>query len=224
MSKKRSRAWCFTVNNYSYDDVIQSSLIPSSTYIILGFEVGASGTPHIQGYVHYSQPQTFSRVKKDLPRKTHIELSKGKPVQAYSYCMKDMDFIEIGDRPIQGKRTDLECIRIDLERGRPISEIKKQYFSQWVFHRRAFAEYLEDERYHDECSFILYDGKSGVHVTSLSKKYDSTTDIIFKTECDLTSVVLAYTSRKYRYIFVNSFWCPDIESLSKIEFSFLPII
>lgn len=37
-----------------------------------------------------------------------------KNVAAYCYCMEDGDYIEFGERPRQGHRTDLEVIKHDL--------------------------------------------------------------------------------------------------------------
>lgn len=84
----RSRKWCFTVNNYTeeeYDTITQALL--GSKYVI-GKEVGANGTPHLQGYVEWNNPMSFSSMKKKLPR-AHIEKAKGNRDQNIKYCSKE---------------------------------------------------------------------------------------------------------------------------------------
>jgi hypothetical protein len=47
-------AWCFTLNNYTTDELefLSSSILGSGEYnYIIGKEIGESGTPHLQGYI-----------------------------------------------------------------------------------------------------------------------------------------------------------------------------
>ena len=46
------RAYAFTINNYTDEDVALSKAL-NYTYIILGNEKGDEGTPHIQGFVYH---------------------------------------------------------------------------------------------------------------------------------------------------------------------------
>ena len=48
----RSRNYCFTINNYSTEDLehLACNVSDICNYLICGFEVGEKGTPHIQGY------------------------------------------------------------------------------------------------------------------------------------------------------------------------------
>jgi len=107
---QRSRAWTFTVNNYSDDDekLLQDL---DERYIVYGHEVGESGTPHLQGYIVFNNQKKFSEAKNYLPKGCHIESAKGNADQNFTYCTKDdKDFFEHGDRPKAGKRKDLETI------------------------------------------------------------------------------------------------------------------
>lgn len=133
------RGLCFTLNNYS-DEEIAICMGFDFTYCVFGFEIGESGNPHIQGYCYNRNGLTIKKLKGLLPR-AHIEVQKGTTLDAIAYCMKDEDFYEIGTRPRQGRRSDLDMIRYDIERGKTDLEIAKSNFSQWCFHRRSFAEY-----------------------------------------------------------------------------------
>lgn len=125
MSSIRSRDWCFTVNNYSDADIetIQglSSLV---VYSIVGKEVAGTGTPHLQGYLYFSDAKSFQKIQKLLPKGTHIEKAKGTPTQASEYCKKEGDFFEYGALPEkQGKRTDLDIVREMVSQGKTMNDV-----------------------------------------------------------------------------------------------------
>lgn len=99
----RARGWCFTYNNYGPADESALRLLGASNdvrYLVFGREVApTTGTPHLQGYVYYTNPRGFSRAKSDLPSGSHIEVTKGSAQQNYDYCSKGKDFEQFGDRP-----------------------------------------------------------------------------------------------------------------------------
>ena len=92
--------WCFTLNNYTEDDVATIRSIPSE-YTCFGREVGESGTPHLQGYLSFRTKKRLSGVKKLIPR-AHWEAAKGNPSQNRAYCSKDGSFEEQGNIPMTG--------------------------------------------------------------------------------------------------------------------------
>lgn len=108
MPSKQSIAFCFTLNNYSDDDL--AAIIVNEEqydYICIGFEVGKKGTPHLQGYIRFDLKVTFKQGVKKVSdifghKRCHIEASKGTPKQAIDYCKKDGDYFEIGNAPRQG--------------------------------------------------------------------------------------------------------------------------
>jgi len=98
---KGTRAWCYTLNNYTEEerDALRSL---KSTYHVFGYERGVEGTPHLQGYVQFQNAKTLSAVKKLIPR-AHLEARKGTINQAVDYCKKDGDFEEYGTKPLSQK-------------------------------------------------------------------------------------------------------------------------
>lgn len=91
-----SRNWSFTLNNYTDAEVEALSKVPFK-YIVFGREIGASGTPHLQGTVVFTSQRLIGGVRKLIPR-AHVE----KTIDLYAsieYCKKDGDFTEYGDAP-----------------------------------------------------------------------------------------------------------------------------
>lgn len=79
-------------------------------YGVIGRERGASGTPHLQGFVIFNSNQRFNAVRGLIPG-SHIERARGTSLQARDYCKKENDFTEIGSFPgAAGKRSDIEEI------------------------------------------------------------------------------------------------------------------
>lgn len=124
MSKARS--WCFTLNNPSLKEGVYQNM-PNVAYIIVGDEIGESGTPHHQGYVYFTNAISFKSVKKLLPEGCHIEQARGSPEQASIYCKKTKILYEHGNLPKQGKRNDIviikELINTDKNMNNIIDEI-----------------------------------------------------------------------------------------------------
>lgn len=104
MNPTRVRNWCFTLNNYTSDDIDSIKAI-NCRYLIFGKEVGASGTPHLQGYIEFDKSVRFSYVKKLFP-KAHLE-PRTKPREAnIKYCKKEGDFFERHGEPLSGKNAE----------------------------------------------------------------------------------------------------------------------
>lgn len=106
MTSKKSYSYCFTINNWTDADlqVLQTLQDNAKTrYLIVGREVGAQGTPHLQCYVYFHNQMVFGTFKKLVPR-AHIEICRGTPEQNIEYCSKAGDFFEHGDRPCSRKR------------------------------------------------------------------------------------------------------------------------
>lgn len=108
MSKFRN--WCFTLNNYTEDEYNNILGWESVKYLVIGKEVGDSGTPHLQGYVEFINPRTLKGLK-NLNSKIHWEQRKGTGKEASEYCKKDKNFKEVGTLSRQGERTDLQHFR-----------------------------------------------------------------------------------------------------------------
>jgi len=89
---KRSRKFCFTLNNWT--DIEFKSIVNycKDKQYIIGKEVGTNGTAHLQGYIECKNPIAFTAIKKDLGR-SHIEAAKGNKRANYIYCSKEKNFV-----------------------------------------------------------------------------------------------------------------------------------
>lgn len=103
--RPEGKRWCFTLNNYNDESVqlLKSKVTEDScSFAIIGKEVGESGTPHLQGYIHLKKKQRFSAVKAFLPSGCHIEQAKGTDRQNEEYCSKDELLVLRVGRPAKG--------------------------------------------------------------------------------------------------------------------------
>lgn len=109
--------WCFTVNNYTLEPVLD----PSMDYLVYGIERGENGTPHLQGYVRFKLRKTLAAVKRILDERGHYERAKGDEKTNREYCTKDGNFKEFGtfDEKAgkQGHRSDLEDLTTEILSG-----------------------------------------------------------------------------------------------------------
>lgn len=119
-SDTSSRGWCFTLNNYTDDDVNALASL-GCEYIVYGKEVASTGTPHLQGYVHFKSACTFSALRKKMPSSPHIEPRMGTVDQAIEYCEKDGNMYERGIRPKSKKQQGQLGSTATKERWREIN-------------------------------------------------------------------------------------------------------
>ena len=102
----------FTYNNPTVTLQLYADLIkPKAKYFKIQLERGAEGTPHIQGVIKFTSQVSFNRAKNILGTTVHLEPVQDWP-KAMEYCGKEDTRvegpIEYGERPMQGKRSDLE--------------------------------------------------------------------------------------------------------------------
>ena len=116
MPSPSSTRWCFTLNNPTEPERVTlaqagiENAAQQIVYLIVGREVGAEGTPHLQGFVIFEKPIRRSTVKIRLgSERFHLEPARGTSQQASDYCKKEKDFDEYGEFPNkQGKRSDID--------------------------------------------------------------------------------------------------------------------
>lgn len=99
-----SKSWCFTLNNYTAEDVLLlDGLVPNvCSYLVYGFEFAPTTlTPHLQGYVQFAKQYRMAAVAKLIPR-AHVIKAKGTQVQNRVYCTKSNDYKEFGFPLSQG--------------------------------------------------------------------------------------------------------------------------
>ena len=204
----RSRGWCFTHNNpKQFDAKYIYHLYKSHAdikYVIVGLEEGKNGTPHFQGYIYFVDAKSFKKVKELLFDDCHIEPQKAKAnVKAYCYCMEDDNYIEYGERPRQGNRTDLEVIKHDIIDGKDDRYLYQNYFSQMC----QYSRQIRDARHHlmrfKDVHLILYDSEtiSNVYDEVSDKRYVNPLVIQSYAEIDCDRLSHIYYSRGHDAIY-----------------------
>lgn len=116
--KKRFRGFAYTLNNYTEEEYERIKSIGKVSYHIMAREIApTTGTPHIQGYIHFKDVKKWKDAKKIVSKRCFIVMIKGSPFQNFKYCSKeDPNFIEIGIRPVgSGKRSDIDNLRTILK-------------------------------------------------------------------------------------------------------------
>ena len=162
---------CFTINNYTDDDIDNISLLPTN-YYVFGIEVGETGTPHLQGYFELSRRMRFTAIKKILPR-AHLEKRKGTNEQAITYCKKDGKFTEQGRQKKntgQGKRTDIEHMYAMVKEGKSNYEIQEAHIGPMFRYAKAVEtvrnNFLARPQAFCKPTVIVYWGRAGSGKTS----------------------------------------------------------
>lgn len=149
MEKGSARGWCFTLNNYTEAETAALLSLPvdSYDYFIVGQEVGAEGTPHLQGFI-YGEKRRFASIKKMLGDRAHIEVAKGTPQQNKTYCSKEgRVLVEAGICPAQGKRKDIEVVREVLRAtGRVADVVEVATSYQSIKAAECIIKYIEVPR------------------------------------------------------------------------------
>jgi len=147
MQRRRSRSYCFTLNNPSDDEV----LVPQAweenyNYLVYQLEVGEEGTPHLQGYINFKNPVEFDAFRHYFPgTRARIVIAKGTAKQNRTYCTKEEGRLdgpwEFGRLPEQGKRSDLLAMKEDLDDGASLREISENYFGNFLRYRSSIQAY-----------------------------------------------------------------------------------
>lgn len=105
------RRVCYTLNNYSDEEYVAFKDWERPSYNIVGREVGAEGTPHLQGYAEFPSAVRLTTLKKFNGR-AHWEAAKGNAKSNIAYCSKeDSGWVARGEPKVQGKRNDLCEVR-----------------------------------------------------------------------------------------------------------------
>lgn len=106
--------------------------------MIIGYEIGESGTPHIQGYCEFKGQQTLKKIKWYMPR-AHIEPRMGNAQQASEYCKKDDNFEEMGELSKQGDRSDLQIVAEMVKDGCAMEQVAEEYPETFIKYSKGVS-------------------------------------------------------------------------------------
>lgn len=142
--KVKSRGWVFTVNNYSQLDLVYMldfSYLENLVYMIVGFEEGLEGTPHMQGFLYVKNKIRRRSLLDSFPR-AHLEPSLVKKAEEmlwanFVYCQKESNYLEFGEYPQNGKAS---WRKIEAAYSNP-----KYNMALYTQYRKAYREVIARE-------------------------------------------------------------------------------
>ena len=168
MSKEK-RNYCFTINNYTEDDVdgLVEYGIQHMKYLVFSAEVGEENhIPHLQCYAYFKSAKTITAVNKHIPRAHFIECNgtaqqnrtyivgpyskdgKSKPFNPTheEYGTSSQKTASVwacfpnGTMPSQGKRSDFLKIRQMILDKKFMKEIANTYPGDYIrYHKGIHA-------------------------------------------------------------------------------------
>lgn len=145
--------YCFTLNNYTPDNelALQGSIGQCGiSYMSYGREVGAQGTPHLQGYLQSNQ-KNKSRFHDKLG--IYVMPQQRSAIQARDYTMKDNDYWQAGsfDENIkgtkeknQGQRSDHDTVKDMIDTGKSYEDIIDTNFGYAAKYSRFIKERIQE--------------------------------------------------------------------------------
>ena len=167
----RSRNYCFTDFKLldlktlynDYKDIIR--------YICWGEELcPKTNKKHYQGWIQFYNPKRFNGVKKLFDKSTHIEACRGNEYNNDKYCKKDNKFQQYGKFISQGQRTDLENIKLNIDKGLSKKEVIDSNFETYCRYRNGINDYINIKEQENRSKFrevtteFIY-GKTGTGKT-----------------------------------------------------------
>nr|QXP07636.1 MAG: replication associated protein [Arizlama virus] len=142
VTNSRTMNWMFTWNNPDYDSEPPNVWLDVK-YAVWQHEVGATGTPHFQGYVMFTRLYSLKQLVERYPG-LHWEPRRGTHEQAKTYCTKEDTRThgpwEHGTEPAQGKRTDLESVAAYV-RDHTMEQTADEFPAVFVRHERGIRAY-----------------------------------------------------------------------------------
>lgn len=96
--------------------------------------------------VYFNKPIRFNAVKKILGDVVHIEKARGSCDQCIQYCQKldsraeGTEPVEWGERPAQGRRTDIETAATAIVEGSSLREVAMEYPATYARFGRGLRE------------------------------------------------------------------------------------
>jgi len=144
-----AKNWCFTLNNYTEDDLERlENIVDTETnvqYIIFGKEVGNSGTNHLQGFISLRKKLKLNQVKALIGSNPHLETARNVNASV-QYCKKEGNWKEFGSRSGgQGVRSDLDEFKEAVKNGMlSLTEIREHHSDVYAKYHRFCLEYIDD--------------------------------------------------------------------------------
>lgn len=216
-----SAGWVYTLNNYAKADVRNIKALSAVRgnkvrYSVFGYEVGESGTPHLQGYIHFETRKRFSTIRNLLHDRVHLEPLAGTPKQASDYCKKDGNFWENGELPVlePGKRNDLIDIKDKIDGGASTDDIARapEHFANYVRYNRGFRSYEDtlSQPRNFKSQVCVFHGEPGTFKSFSAARYKDCYEVVRPTGKNQPVWFDGYNPREHVSVSFDDFygWMP----------------
>jgi hypothetical protein len=168
LNKTRAMRWCYTVNNYSDEEVKAVTEAYKRIDVTEGAvetEVGDEGTPHLQGFICFEDRKTRGFVCRLLGGRAHVEILQGSLKSNWDYCTKTGNIVaQKGQKPedqaqLRRKKADARALQIikDAYVMSP-AQFMEVWPMEWLHRRSAIEKLMIDGQ---QARQKVYDGKLG---------------------------------------------------------------
>lgn len=136
---RKARFTCWTLNNYTKEEITTCVTYAQKCASYMCWseeECPTTGTPHLQGYVHWTSARSLNKFKTAISPRLHYEpYTMGTAAQNRAYCQGMVEkkgmkvnptFQEYGEIPKQGERTDWTLALEHLNTGTVADAVSQQ--------------------------------------------------------------------------------------------------
>lgn len=149
--------WCLTLNNWTPEqyEKLKEYLTHKAKWWILGKEIAASGTPHLQGAFSLNLKSRLNTIKTAIGIPSlHLEAMKGTISQNRVYCSKEGNFEEDGQAPPSGTermgemKFQEQLIRAKeaIDDGASWPQVMHEHFPVYMKCGRTLKEYWNSQQ------------------------------------------------------------------------------
>lgn len=140
--KKRqtaSKRWCFTLNNYTEEDIgsIKTIIKEWCNYGTFGKENLKKGTKHLQGYIEFKKKDRPLNKKYGFSKRMHFEKAKADRETNTTYCEKEQNDVWV--YPIPYKIEIDNWYKWELELIRTLKKAPDDRTIYWVWEEKGCA-------------------------------------------------------------------------------------
>lgn len=178
MSNNASKNWCFTLNNYTPEELSSTQAFAqlSCDYLIYGVELGENLTPHLQGYFQLKDRIRIDGLKRLFNPRAHLEKALGTALQNRKYCSKDRQFLEFGTIKTQGGRSDLQALGRSILTGTTVADIAESDPEAYIRYHRGLSKLadLQIKPRNFKTEVLWYYGPTGTGKSKLAHEENPT--------------------------------------------------
>lgn len=189
-----SKTWMYTLNNWTDTELEQLRNLKNVNKHVCGSEVGCvTETPHLQGRVTFNKEWTFNMWKKFNPR---LSVRSAKYVECDYERKEGNVVIDIDNRKKKGSRTDLDEIYERLDEGATITEVAREYPSQFIRYHKGIeklSELIQDDI--EVGDYDLQDCCDYIHLPPCDFDKSCTHMIVGPPNCGKTQYALAHFNK-----------------------------